>query len=261
MNMLTRFILLAYLLFWVLLSFTGFMISRDIPEFMQTVLKNLCAWSPTFAVLIMFRKLYPGFTFKEYMNLHFGRKIKPEAFLISLLLQVGILVLVVLAYFMIKGKSLNTISFIGVSTLIPVILVDLSSGAVGEELGWRGYMLNLLQRKYVPLKASLIVGVAWGLWHLPLLVLSGYEGLELLAYFVAFMVAIISVSVVITFFYNKSKNILIAMWIHFWFNFLLKVVIIDNLSLIIYLSVGYLALAILLVVWKRKAFNNMLNEE
>ena len=59
------------------------------------------------------------------------------------------------------------------------------------------------------------------------MILSGYSGLELVYYIMAFMVTIISFSVVITFFYNKSKNILIAMWMHFWFNFLLKIVIIE----------------------------------
>ncbi|MCK5157496.1 MAG: hypothetical protein KAQ69_13795, partial [Spirochaetales bacterium] len=71
-------------------------------------------------------------------------------------------------------------------------------------------------------------------------------------YIIAFMVAVISLSIIITFFYNKSKNILIAMWIHFWFNFLLKIVIIDLLSLLIYLSAGYLILAILVVLLNKK---------
>lgn len=112
----------------------------------------------------------------------------------------------------------------------------------------------MLQKKYVPLAASLIVGVIWGLWHLPLMILSGYSGLELAYYMIAFMVAIVSFSVIMAFFYNKSKNILIAMWMHFWFNFLLQIVIIDLLPLIIYLSIGYLILAILVVLLNKNEF-------
>jgi len=62
------------------------------------------------------------------------------------------------------------------------------------------------------------------------------------------MVGIISTSIIITFFYNKGKNILIAMWIHFWFNFLLKLVIIDILPLLIYTSIGYMVLVILIII-------------
>jgi len=41
------------------------------------------------------------------------------------------------------------------------------------------------------------------------------------------------------------------MWIHFWFNFLLKLVIIDILPLLMYISVGYLILAILIIIMNK----------
>ena len=40
--------------------------------------------------------------------------------------------------------------------------------AVGEEVGWRGWMLPRLLQQYNPLKSSIILGVVWGGWHLPL---------------------------------------------------------------------------------------------
>jgi len=40
--------------------------------------------------------------------------------------------------------------------------------AVGEEVGWRGWMLPKLQEKFSPLSSSIILGLVWGLWHLPL---------------------------------------------------------------------------------------------
>lgn len=42
-------------------------------------------------------------------------------------------------------------------------------GGGQEELGWRGFMLPLLQDRYSALVSSLFVGAAWTLWHLPLL--------------------------------------------------------------------------------------------
>ena len=71
-NNLKRYLLLSYVFFWILLALTGYMIFLDVPMLMQTILKNVCAWSPTFAILIMFKKLYPGFKFKAFMKLHFS---------------------------------------------------------------------------------------------------------------------------------------------------------------------------------------------
>ncbi len=47
--------------------------------------------------------------------------------------------------------------------------------ALGEEAGWRGYMLEELYPRYGLVPASIAIGVAWGLWHAPLIILTGYN--------------------------------------------------------------------------------------
>ena len=47
--------------------------------------------------------------------------------------------------------------------------------ALGEETGWRGYMLEMLYPRYGLIPSSIIIGVAWGLWHAPLIILTGYN--------------------------------------------------------------------------------------
>jgi len=43
--------------------------------------------------------------------------------------------------------------------------------AFGEELGWRGYLLKTLQgKKLIPV--SLMIGIVWGLWHFPLILIG-----------------------------------------------------------------------------------------
>lgn len=47
--------------------------------------------------------------------------------------------------------------------------------AVGEEAGWRGYMMPCLKERFGLLNGRLLGGVIWGVWHWPIMLLTGYE--------------------------------------------------------------------------------------
>jgi uncharacterized membrane protein len=65
----------------------------------------------------------------------------------------------------------------------------------------------------------------WNFWHLPLWLISGYTGLDLLIYVLAFSVSIISLTFLITWISNKTPNSLIPIVItHFSFNASLNLV-------------------------------------
>ncbi|SFC08824.1 CAAX protease self-immunity [Halobiforma haloterrestris] len=58
--------------------------------------------------------------------------------------------------------------------LAGTLLVIFVLGPFHEEIGWRGYWLDRLQRRWSALTASLVVGVAWAAWHAPLFLMVGY---------------------------------------------------------------------------------------
>jgi len=57
--------------------------------------------------------------------------------------------------------------------ILPFAVFILLYGPLPEELGWRGYALDGLQARYNALFSSLILGVVWALWHLPLFFMKG----------------------------------------------------------------------------------------
>jgi membrane protease YdiL (CAAX protease family) len=246
------FFVLSFLVFWCLLAATGVLVSLKAPRIVQDVMKNVCAWSPTFVLLILFRRLFPGATLRDFLRTSLGRKTRPISFILPAVVQLLALAGVAGAWLLINSKPFSSLAFIGRADVLPVILVTITAGPLGEELGWRGYALGVLQKRHSPLAASVILGMLWGFWHLPLWLLSGFSGTDLLVYSVAFMASIVSTSILITHFYNTSRNVLVAMWIHFLFNFLLTLVVIDLLPLLLYSSVGYGVIAITIVAANRK---------
>ena len=87
-----------------------------------------------------------------------------------------------------------------------------------------------------------------GLWHLPIWFTTGFTGINLIKYITFFMITIISVSIIITAFYNLNRNLLVPIMIHQLFNFLIGIISWDLIELIKYYAILYLLVAIILVI-------------
>jgi len=90
----------------------------------------------------------------------------------------------------------------------------LLGGSLGEEIGWRGFLQPALLREMSPLRASVVLGVVWGLWHLPIDLYAGFGVTGLGAILVRIVFAI-ALSILFTWFYLRSKgSLLIAILLH-----------------------------------------------
>lgn len=96
----------------------------------------------------------------------------------------------------------------GIPQAIFIVLIS-----IGEEFGWRAFALPRLQTKFSALTASLILGIIWGAWHFPpayLLNTAAPSGMP----FGVFMIWVVTATILITWVYNNSKSVLMAIVMH-----------------------------------------------
>lgn len=122
-----------------------------------------------------------------------------------------------------RGAHLEARFQSGLVSILPFAAFTLFFGPLPEELGWRGYALDRLQEKYGALVSSLILGVGWTLWHMPLLFIEGsyQNGLGWgSAAFWWYMSDKTFESVLMTWIYNHNqRSTLSAVLFHFMINF------------------------------------------
>jgi len=94
--------------------------------------------------------------------------------------------------------------------MLLVIAVPVTMFTFGEEYGWRGYLLPRL----LPLgeiRASVLLGVIWGVWHLPLLLAGlNYPGVNIFLAIIVFIFATVALSFTYTWFYVASSGSVLA---------------------------------------------------
>lgn len=84
-------------------------------------------------------------------------------------------------------------------------------GPVAEEFGWRGYALPRLQDRWGPLIASLVIGTAWGVWHLPEFFTPDTSQSALgIGLLIPFTISEIANSIFMTWVYNKTNGSLLV---------------------------------------------------
>jgi membrane protease YdiL (CAAX protease family) len=221
-DFLLPFFLLAYALTWGLGIFAIFF-----PRPFEALFGQLTDTSPLYFLAVaaptisatVFTLWQQGWTglaalYKRLVNWRFG--IRWYAFMV-----IGIPVLGWLAS-----------RFTGIQPLKPatttaefllLLVYVLVTGPLCEELGWRGFALPRLLKRFNPLVASLILGAIWGVWHLPAFFLGGMvqAGMSI----PVFILFTIPAAVVATWIFQHSGgSVLSAVLFHYMINIAASVI-------------------------------------
>ena len=103
-----------------------------------------------------------------------------------------------------------------ISTLFSGLLMGASINALfafGEEYGWRNFLVNALrERKFWP--AALFIGVVWGIWHFPLILMGHNYPNELYWGVLLMVVFCVLAGVIELYFVLKTKSMIVAAVMH-----------------------------------------------
>lgn len=184
--------------------------------------------SPTFVGIIMVLLTYDKEQRIDYFKRTYQVKnIKPFWWLFIILVFPVIYLISIGAGYALDGSlpQMSNLKAIIASPLLffPLISLSFLSGPFSEELGWRGFSLDPLLRRFGFVGASIILGIIWGAWHLPLYFMPqmwhgqmgfGFNG------FWAFMLDTVGLSCMMSWVYiNTKRSILSAMLMHLFSNF------------------------------------------
>jgi membrane protease YdiL (CAAX protease family) len=215
------FVLLAFGLAWVwsgvwLLPYLGTLLTQsttptDMVERLGAVTTLTTMLTPMVAALIM-----RIFVSKEGVKGSLGLLRSPRYYLAALIVPAVFVTAVVL---IVQALGLGEFRWSEATwfayPILLVIALPTTLFTFGEEYGWRGYLLPRL----LPLgeiRASVLLGMIWALWHLPLLLAGlNYPGVNVLWAIIIFTFVTVALSFTYTWFYVASSgSVLVAAVFH-----------------------------------------------
>ena len=217
-----KFFLLTFAYSWVIwipsvLDGIGIKLPFNVAGY-STVVVIIGAFAPLMAAITLVVREEGWKGVREFFGQALDFHIKPVYLIIALTLP---LLIHLIAHYMALAVGLDVAktlfpSEISVSPIvlaIPYFFLMLILGGGQEEFGWRGYAQEPLQEKIGVIPASLVIGLIWGIWHLPLWFMAG--DLHSAYSFLAFVMMTMSISIIYAWLYNSSgKKLIVVIFFH-----------------------------------------------
>jgi uncharacterized protein len=166
----------------------------------------LMAFCPLIAAAILVYKKQKKQGVKQLLKQSFDfKKIKNKKWYIPVVFLMPFIALLSYCYVKMTGGILPEPQISALTVLLFFVLYFI--GAVGEELGWSGYIIDPLQNRYGALKASLMLGIIWALWH----IIPWSQAHQTTTWIVWQCIATIFLRIIMVWIYNNAGKSVFAM--------------------------------------------------
>jgi membrane protease YdiL (CAAX protease family) len=174
---------------------------------LQGIFKIIAVFGPAIGAIISIITIDGKNELKKYLSLYLSLKFGWKSWLFIIFFIGGTIFVswIIPELFGFSNLSTN-LPNIFIFPLFWIICIIVGGGQ--EEIGWRGYILPLLENKFGYILGSLIIGIIWTLWHLPLFFIEGtvQNNINILLY----MVLLIGYSYIFSWIISISKNLLLS---------------------------------------------------
>ncbi len=213
---LTTYLLLTFGSAWLIWS------PLLVAEYMRLTLSvpsivfiTLGTFAPTITALFLTWRYAGGTELRRLLGRALIWRVSPIWYVIAVAGPALVMLLATGIHVLLGGTAPDYVPFSArwLIVVLNFVLVFLIGGPLGEEFGWRGFALPSLEARFSPLWASLILGVIWAVWHLPLFFISGSAQHSLPFWLYALLT--IPLTILITWVYHGSgDSLLLVMLFH-----------------------------------------------
>jgi len=201
----TAFFALSCLLLWVFLTPYALAKHGWLPPVFQ-LMGFPGKFAPSLATIIVASLVLGPEATRAMLARIFDWRVRPRWWIGCLLGPPILLLVALLADARLRG-DFPTPDLAASGLFLPLLVrYVLFGGGLGEEIGWRGFALPMLQRRHGALAASVVIGLVWSGWHLPELALE--PTIDKLLGFIPFTIALTAGSVIFKWVYNGTGGAL-----------------------------------------------------
>lgn len=179
----------------------------------STALYMLGGLSTTLVALLL-----PLFTGRKALGAYYRRYFRfGISFKWYLIPTVAVIIMVYASYGLVSLLFPDSAKGLSIQPLYMVLLLFASMVIGGglEEFGWRGIMVHNMRRSS-PVLISIVVGVIWACWHIPLFYIKGV--MQYHASFLLFFIMVIAYSFMNTILYLRTQSVIPCIIFHAWTN-------------------------------------------